>query len=151
VLALHGFACLAGFIAGASLPREAQRYRGWVRTLHDRAGEGAMVFVAGATLFSLVTQATILGGQASTLAHQLGISPTAYLLCMLPHALPELTALFLPLAAWLVAGRRGNREDLLAATLVTVGLAIPTLVLTAIVELEISPHLVTAVTGHYTS
>ncbi len=30
VLALHAFACLAGFIAGSSLPREAERYSGFV-------------------------------------------------------------------------------------------------------------------------
>ena len=151
VLALHALACLAGFIAGASLPREAERYSGWVRSLHDRAGALAMAFVAGATVFSLITQATILGGSAATLAHQVGLSPTVYLLCLLPHALPELTALFLPLAAWLVASRRGDRQDLLAATVVTVGLAVPTLVLSAFVELEISPSIVTALAGHYTS
>ena len=147
VLALHAFACLAGFIAGSSLPREAERYSGFTRAIHDRAGAAAMVFVAGATLFSLATQAYILGGQASTLAAQVHLSPAAYLICLLPHALPELTALFLPLAAWLVAARRGASEELLAATLVTVALAIPTLVLCAIIELEISPRIVVALAG----
>ena len=48
-------------------------------------------------------------------------SPTATLiLSVLPHALPELTALFLPLAAWLIASRRGEWNQLLAATFVTV-------------------------------
>ena len=34
-----------------------------------------------------------------------------------PHAIPELVALFLPLAAWIIASRRGEWEQLLAATL----------------------------------
>ena len=42
------------------------------------------------------------------------------ILSVLPHALLELTALFLPLAAWLIASRRGEWNQLLAATLVTV-------------------------------
>ena len=50
---------------------------------------------------------------------------------MLPHAIPELTALFLPLAAWLIASRRGEWNQLLAATFITVALAIPALVLAA--------------------
>ena len=39
--------------------------------------------------------------------------------------MPELTALFLPLAAWTIASRRGEWGDLLAATMVTVALRDP--------------------------
>ncbi|HEX7290681.1 MAG TPA: hypothetical protein VF250_06075, partial [Conexibacter sp.] len=35
VLALHAFACVAGYIAGSSLPREAARRRGMWRRVHD--------------------------------------------------------------------------------------------------------------------
>ena len=38
------------------------------------------------------------------------------MLTLLPHALPELFALFLPLAAWIIASRRGRWDELLAAT-----------------------------------
>ena len=47
---------------------------------------------------------------------------------LLPHAVPELMALFLPLAAWIIASRRGEWDELLAATLVTVVIAVPVLV-----------------------
>ena len=47
---------------------------------------------------------------------------------MLPHAIPELIALFLPLAAWIIASRRGEWDQLLAATVVTVAIAVPVLV-----------------------
>jgi hypothetical protein len=142
VLALHSLACVAGYIAGASLPREAKAYRGLLRAIHDHAGPLAIAFVTGATLFSLSTQAYVLGSGASTLAAQGGIAPGLLLLGLLPHALPELVALFLPLAAWLRASRRGEWNQLLAATVVTTGIAVPVLVLAAFVEVYVSPHAV---------
>src|SRR5689334_23475499 len=46
VLALHAMACVAGFIAGSSLPIVAEGHSGWWRRVHDRAGRIAMAFVA---------------------------------------------------------------------------------------------------------
>ncbi len=140
VLALHGFACLAGFIAGSSLPLSAERYSGAWRSIHDRAGPLAIGFVVGATSFSLLTQAYVLGSAAATLSAQLHVSTATLLLGLTPHAVPELTALFLPLAAWIIASRRGHWHELLAATLVTVGIAAPVLVFSALVEVYVSPH-----------
>jgi hypothetical protein len=147
VLALHAFACIAGYIAGSSLPREAARLDGVWRRIHDAAGPLAIAFVTAATLFSLTTQAYVLGNAASTIAAELGVGPGELLLALLPHALPELWALFLPLAAWLIASRRRQWDELLAATVVTVSIAIPTLVLAAIVEVYVSPQLVTSLLG----
>jgi hypothetical protein len=75
VLALHGFACVAGFIAGSSMPLEAERYSGLVKKVHDAAGPLAIAFVGAATAFSLITQAYVLGGAASTLAARAGCIP----------------------------------------------------------------------------
>ncbi|HEV2770866.1 MAG TPA: hypothetical protein VGV40_11835 [Solirubrobacteraceae bacterium] len=147
VLALHAFACVAGYLARRSLPLEAARYRGVTRWVHEHAGPAAMAFVGAATLFSLATQAYELGLSASTLAAQLGISPGLLLLGLLPHALPELVALFLPLAAWLVAARAQLWHELLAATAVTVAIAVPVLLVTALVEVFITPHLLQALVG----
>jgi hypothetical protein len=144
VLALHAMACVAGFIAGSSMPLEATKYSGVWRWVHDKAGPLAIGFVVCATTFSLVTQAFVLGGGASTLAAQLGIPPGLLLLGLLPHALPELTALFLPLAAWIIASRRNDWDQLLAATFVTVAIAVPVLVASAFVEVYVSPHLLHA-------
>jgi Stage II sporulation protein M len=141
VLALHGTACIAGFIAGASMPIAAAQRSGISRWIHVKAGEGAILFVCAVTLFSLCTQALYLGFQGSTIAHQLKISHLELILSVLPHAIPELTALFLPLAAWLIASRRGEWNQLLAATLVTVLLAIPTLILAATIEVYVWPHI----------
>jgi hypothetical protein len=142
VLALHSMACLAGYLAGKSLPEEAERYRGIVRTVHDHAGPLAIAFVSCATLFSLVTQAYVLGSDASTLAEQGGVPPGLLLLGLLPHAVPELIALFLPLAAWLLASRRGEWDHLRRATVVTTLIALPVLVLSALVEVYVSPDVV---------
>jgi hypothetical protein len=144
VLALHGFACVAGFIALNSLPYSAARRSGLSKTIHEKAGAYAMLFVAGATLFSLATQAYFLGAVLSSAAAQFDLGDLHLLLLLLPHAVPELTALFLPLAAWLIASRRGDWDQLLAATLVTVAVAIPTLLLSVTLEVFLFPRLIEA-------
>ena len=141
VLALHAMACVAGFIAGSSLPLTAERYTGVWRWVHDKAGPLAIGFVVCATSFSLFTQAYVLGGGASTLAAQLDMSAGMLLLTLAPHAIPELTALFLPLAAWIIASRRGDWHQLLAATFVTVAFAVPVLVASAFIEVFAWPQL----------
>jgi hypothetical protein len=144
VLALHAMACVAGFIAGSSLPLEAQNYSGFIRKIHDHAGRLAITFVICATTFSLCTQAYVLGNGASTISSQLGLSPLVLLIGVLPHALPELTALFLPLAAWIIASRSNDWHELLAATFVTVAIAAPVLVISALIEIFVSPHVLIA-------
>jgi hypothetical protein len=145
VLALHAFACVAGFIAGSSLPLSAERRTGFSRALHEKARPVAFAWVVAVTCFSLATQAYILGFTAGTLAYQLHISTGLLIVTTLPHALPELTALFLPLAAWTLASRRGQWDDLLAATVATVAIAVPTLVCAAVWETYGWPILLRAV------
>jgi Stage II sporulation protein M len=147
VLALHAFACVAGFIAGSSLPLSAAQYHGVWRWVHEKAGPLAIGFVVCATTFSLCTQAYVLGGAASTLSAQLSVSPGVLVVGLLPHALPELTALFLPLAAWMLASRRGEWNQLLAATFVTVAIATPVLVTASLVEVYVTPHVLRALSG----
>ena len=147
VLALHAMACVAGFIAGSSLPLQAPSRNGVSRWVHEHGGRLAIVFVVCATAFSLSLQAYVLGHTLAGVAHFLRVSPALLLLGVLPHAIPELVALFLPLAAWIIASRRGEWEQLLAATLVTVAIALPVLLAAALVEVYVSPHLFSALTG----
>ena len=143
MLALHALACVAGFIAGSSLPLQAEHYTGVV-ALRPRARRHALAiaFVAAATMFSLVHPGLRARRTApSTLSAQLDISPLALLLvALLPHALPELFALFLPLAAWIIASRRGalgraagrhGRDD---------AIAVPLLLLAAAIEVYVWPR-----------
>jgi hypothetical protein len=145
VLALHALACVAGFIAGSSLPLSASKRTGLSRVVHEKAGPYAIAFVVGATCVSLCTQAYAIGSAASTVAAQFDTTPGLLILTLLPHALPELVALFLPLAAWMIASRRGQWDELLAATFVTVAVAVPVLLASAAVELWVWPHLLAAV------
>ncbi len=144
VLALHAMACVAGFIAGSSLPLQARQHRGLARLIHERGARLAIVFVVAATMFSLSAQALVLGISVGHVAYGLHTSPGLLLVALLPHAIPELTALFLPLAAWIMASRRGEWDKLLAATFVTVALAIPVLVMSALWEVYIAPHVLSA-------
>ncbi len=145
VLALHAFACVAGFIAGASLPLAAERRTGASRWIHEKARPVAFVWVIAVTCFSLATQAYALGLIGATLAYQLEIPAGVLMLTVLPHALIELTALFLPLAAWTIASRKGEWGDLLAATVATVTVAIPALVLAALWETYVWPQILETV------
>ena len=141
VLALHAVACVAGFIAGSSLPLQASQMDGWHRWIHEKARPLAFAWVVAVTCFSLVTQAYILGSTGAQLAEQFEISPAHLILTAFPHAMLELTAVFLPLAAWTIASRRGEWHDLLAATFATVAVAIPMLVLAASWESFVWPRL----------
>ena len=146
VLALHGMACVAGFIAGSSLPMQAEQHRGLSRWLHEHGGRLAIGFVVCATTFSLSAQAYLIGHTLAGISNFLQVSPVVLLLGVLPHAIPELIALFLPLAAWIIASRKGEWDQLLAATLVTVAIAVPVLVLAAFIEVYVSPHLFATLT-----
>jgi hypothetical protein len=148
VLALHAMACVAGFIAGSSLPLQAKHRRGIARVLHEQGGRVAILFVISATAFSLTAQAYVLGLSVSRVAFALHTSSTILLVGLLPHAVPELTALFLPLAAWIIASRRDGWENLLAATVVTVMIAVPVLVVSALWEVYGAPHLLHALIGY---
>jgi hypothetical protein len=147
VLALHAMACVAGFIAGSSLPLQAEHHHGVSRWVHEHGGRIAIGFVVGATTFSLSAQAYVLGHTLAGVSGFLHVSPALLLLGVLPHAIPELIALFLPLAAWIIASRKGEWEQLLAATVVTVAVAVPVLVIAALIEVYVSPHLFTLLTG----
>jgi hypothetical protein len=148
VLALHAMACVAGFIAGSSLPLQAARRTGLSRAIHERGRPVAIGLVVCVTGFSLSLQAYVLGKGAASVAATLRTTPGVLLLGLLPHALPELVALFLPLAAWIVASRRGAWDELLAATFVTAAIAIPILVMAAVWEVYAAPHVIWAVVGH---
>jgi hypothetical protein len=149
VLALHAMACVAGFIAGSSLVISAEKRNGLSRLIHEKARPIALAWVVLVTAFSLLTQAFALGLHGAQLANGLQISPAVLVLTVLPHAVPELVALFLPLAAWTIASRRDEWQDLLAATCATVAVAIPILVAAATWETYVWPHILAAVSPPY--
>ena len=110
--------------------------------VHDYAGRFAILFVTAATTFSLLTQAYVLGGLTADVAAHLDLPQLTFIVLLLPHALLELTGLFLPLAAWLIASRRGEWNQLLAATLVTTAIALVMVIAAALIETYVTPGLI---------
>lgn len=145
VLALHSLACVAGFIAGSTMPLEAKEKGGAWGAVHDYAGRFAILFVSAATAFSLLTQAFVLGGLTSDISARLGLHQAQLIVLLLPHAIPELVGLFLPLAAWLIASRKGDWHQLLAATFVTTAIALPMVLGAAMIEIYFTPDLIRSV------
>lgn len=139
VLALHGFVCLAGFMAMRALPVQTQYKSGINRWVHEHAGPFAMAFVSLATIFSMTTQVWILGHNVADISMTIDVPPKTLMLTVAPHAVLELTAVFLPLAAFLTASREGDWHELLAATIVTVSVALPMIIFSAIVEAYLWP------------
>src|SRR5258705_7830746 len=75
VLALHAMACVAGFIAGSSLPQVAESKSGIWKKVHDTAGPAAIAFVAAATTLSLSTPAYAPRARTAHPSFQFGLKP----------------------------------------------------------------------------
>lgn len=138
VLALHLLVCLASYLAQRSLPLQGERLGGWRGTLHTRATVPALVAVYGLTAIALVQQATVLGAALADTSAASGEAPGVILLRLLPHATPELVAVFLPLSAAVWLGIRRRPEQLLAATLLCTAVGTPVLVLSALLEIYVA-------------
>ena len=142
VLALHAMACVAGFIAGSSLPLQAREQLGRTRWLHEHGGRFAIVFVIAATTFSLSAQALVIGTQAASVAAALHTSP-GVLLYAADAPRPARADGAVP-----AARRLDHRQPARASgtsswrrRVVTVAIALPTLVLAAVFEVYVAPHL----------
>ena len=139
MLALHAMACVAGFMAGSSLPIVAQGHTGWWRRVHDRAGKLAIAFVALATLFSLSTQAYALGATPRRRRRPRHVARIAADRAAAPRAAGAGRAV--PAARRLDHRQPARRlEQLLAATFVTTAIAVPVLVAAAAFEVWVTPH-----------
>jgi len=75
VLALHAMACVAGFIAGSSLPLQARDRRGVSRWVHEHGGRLAIGFVCCATAFSLAIQSYVIGHTLAGVSHSSASRP----------------------------------------------------------------------------
>lgn len=147
VLLLHALICVAGYIATTSAPLAAEDYSGWSRRAHLVAPPVTIAFIAVITALSLARQAWDLGNDAPYVARAYGLDVAGLLLRLLPHAIPELVAIFLPLGAWFAIARRRAWSELLAASIVTVAGALPVLVVAALVEEFVAPMLIHGTRG----
>lgn len=146
VLIMHALICIAGYMGAASVPIASDAYSGWVRRLHLLATPLAFGFIIVVTCMSFMLQALSLGRSAAMVAHHYDIPVAELLVLLAPHALPELTAMFLPLGAWLVLARQRAYRDLFAASIITTAVAVPMLAVSALIEVYVSPRIFAALT-----
>jgi hypothetical protein len=131
VLLLESLVCLAVYLSSRSLPLHAKHSRGLSRSLHARASGIALGVVIALAIYAFAWQAWRLGHDVASAAQTLHLSQAGLLARLGLHAVPELTAVFLPLSAAVLLCRRGRRDDLAAAAVVSGLAAIPVLAIAA--------------------
>lgn len=141
VLALHLLICFATYLARRSLPLQAAQMSGVQRLVHKHASKPAMLVIAALAAFSIVQQAFSLGHALADVAASHDTTPAAVLVRLLPHAVPELVAVFLPLGAALWLGQRDRTKDLLAATVACLVMAVPIILVAGWVEVWLASRL----------
>ena len=126
VLALQALVCVATFLA--TRPGD-----------HEELRPLAVSVIAGLALYSLGSQAWRLGHDLASAADTLSLTPAELVLRLSVHAVPELTAIFLPLAACIALKLRGREDDLGAAALLTTIVAVPVVAAAAGAEVYLTP------------
>lgn len=112
----------------------------------ESVGRLATAIVIGLLLFAACRQAYVLGHGLAGYSDYFYVSRWRLWLGVLPHALPELTGVFLPVAAWLFASRHGRQRELPAFTVAAVLAALPLLATAALLEVYVSPKAFRALT-----
>lgn len=147
VLGIHLCACWIGAIIGHPYEPAPARW-GWVGALHRPVpawmGRLALFYALLVTLLSVGVQATALGRQLADLSRAAHLSSTHLLVLVLPHAVPELLAVFLPLGLFLLEARRGRLDRLGLWSLQAAAVALPVLLCAAVIETYLTPALVIA-------
>jgi hypothetical protein len=147
VLGIHLCACWIGAIIGRPHTPAPARW-GRVGALHRPVppwmGRVAFFYALLVTLLSVAAQATALGRQLADLARAAHLSSFHLLVLVLPHAAPELVAVFLPLGLFLLEAHRGRLERLGRWSLQAAALAVPVLLCAAVIETYVTPARVTA-------
>jgi hypothetical protein len=127
VLALQVLVCAGSYVA--TRPGDHARWRA-----------RALYVIAGLSIYSFASQAWRLGHDLASAANTLGFSAAGLTERLCVHAVPELTAIFLPLAACLSLARRRRFDDLGAAALLTALVAWPVVVLAATLEVFVTRY-----------
>lgn len=99
----------------------------------------AIAIVGGLLLLAACRQAYALGHRLAGFSEYFYATRWRLWLGVLPHALPELTGIFLPVAAWRFASRHGKERELLALTAAAMLAALPLLATAALIEVYVSP------------
>jgi hypothetical protein len=151
VLGIHLCACWIGAILGRPY-RPAPESLGRLGRLHrpvpDWMGRVALLWALVVTLLSVGVQALALGRLLADISLAADIPRLQLLVLVLPHAVPELLAVFLPLGLFLLEARRGRLERLGLWSLQAGVIALPALLCAAAIETYVTPARVIAATHH---
>ncbi|HEX4109759.1 MAG TPA: hypothetical protein VHX88_16605, partial [Solirubrobacteraceae bacterium] len=140
VLLLHLLIGVATFACLRTLPMQAEHRFGWDRFIHRQLARPTLVGVAGAAAYSMYHLSHTIGARLAAVSRELHRSPGSVLAALLPHAIPELTAVFLPLGATIIVARR-NPDRLIAALAVCALVGAVLLAGAAACETWLSPRL----------
>ena len=150
VLGIHLCACWIGAILGRP-HRPAPERMGRLGRLHrpvpDWMGRAALLWALLVTLLSVGVQALALGRLLADISLAADVPRMQLLLLVLPHAIPELLAVFLPLGLFLLEAHRGRLERLGLWSLQAAAIALPVLLCAAAIETYVTPQRVIAA-GH---
>ena len=136
-----------GFIAGSSLPLQAEHQRGVSRWLHEHGGRIAIAFVVLrddllAVAPGLRDRPHASPASRTSCASRRGCCCSA---CSRTRS-PSSSRCSCRSRRGSSPAAAGEWDQLLAATFVTVAIAVPVLVVAALIEVYVSPHLFTALT-----
>lgn len=144
VLGIHLCACWIGALVVAkqrNVPDGWNRMRWLNSDLPDWVRTACLGYALFVTISSIVLQTFALGLSASAIASDYGMQMPLFIALLAPHALVELTAVFLPLAAFLWRSRRDQLAMLGHDSWVCAAYAIPMICLAAAWEVWVTPHL----------
>jgi hypothetical protein len=151
VLGIHLCACWIGAILGRPY-RPAPDSLGRLGRLHRPVpawmGRAALLWALLVTLLSVAVQALALGRLLADISVAADIPRLELLVLVLPHAVPELLAVFLPLGLFLLEARRGRLERLGLWSLQAAAIALPVLLCAAAIETYVTPARVIAASHH---
>ena len=151
VLGIHICACWIGAIIGRPFQPASDRL-GRLAVFHRPVppwmAQASLYYALVVTLLSVGLQATALGRELADISSATGLSPIHLLLLVLPHAVPELLAVFLPLGLFLLEAGRSRLDRLGLWSLQAGAIALPILVAAALVETYVTPARVIAASRH---
>jgi hypothetical protein len=151
VLGIHLCACWIGAIIGRRhepAPGRWGRMGALNRPVPAWMGRAALSYALLVTLLSVVLQATALGRELADESSATSISSIHLLVLVLPHAVPELVAVFLPLGLFLLEARRGRLDRLGPWSLQAAAIAVPVLLCAAVIETYVTPGWIAAAAHH---
>lgn len=143
VLTIHFLACAVGGIIGRPhqpLPESWSRFRRLDRELPPWLARGALLYALCATLTSVALQTTGNSFVLADLAAYLRIDSAWVIFLVLPHAIPELVGVFLPLALFLVNARRGQLAVLSVWAWQSAVIGLPLVAGAALIEAFVTPQ-----------